>query len=65
MIEEVTGENAMDLAAYQPRFICEHVISACKFKGQAPNFCLDEIRTALSHLCVKDSGKLRNLADAA
>lgn len=65
VIEEIIGENGMDLAAYQPRFICEHVVSACKFEGQAPNFCLDEIRTALNHLCVKDSGKLRNLADAA
>ena len=65
VVDEVKNRYGMELAAYQPKFITEHIINACKFKGMAPQYCLDEVRTALKHLCVEDSEKLRNVADAA
>ncbi len=65
IVEELTNRHGMELAAYQPKFIVEHVLNACKFKGQTPQYSVEEARKALNHLCVKDSEKLRNLADAA
>lgn len=65
VVDEVTNRYGMELAAYQPKFITEHIINACKFKGLPPQFFLDEVRTALRHLCVEDRDKLRNVADAA
>ena len=62
VVDEITTRHGMELAAYQPKFICEHVINACKFKTQQPAFSEEEVRKALGHLCVKDSDKLRNLA---
>lgn len=62
VVDEVTTRHGMELAAYQPKFICEHVINACKFKGEQPNFSEEEVRKALGHLFVKDADKLRNLA---
>lgn len=65
VIDEVTNRYGMELAAYQPKFITDHIINACKFKGLPPQFFLDEVRTALRHLCIEDRDKLRNVADAA
>jgi hypothetical protein len=65
VVDEVTNRYGMELAAYQPKFITEHIINACKFKDLPPQFFLDEVRTALRHLCVEDRDKLRNVADAA
>ncbi len=65
VVEEITAQNGMELAAYHPKFITEHVISACKFKGLPPQFCLNQVRTALSHLCIKDGDEPHKLAVAA
>ncbi len=65
VIDEITVQNGEVLAGYQPKFICEHVINACKFKGEQATFSMDEIRKGLGHLLVRDSGKLKNMAHAA
>jgi hypothetical protein len=39
-----------DLACYQPRFIIDQVIAACKFQGVPPAFALDVVEDALANL---------------
>ncbi|HVG80658.1 MAG TPA: ATPase [Methylomirabilota bacterium] len=39
-----------DLACYQPRFIIDQVISACKFQGVPPGFSLEVVEDALANL---------------
>jgi hypothetical protein len=39
-----------DLACYQPRFIIDQVISACKFQGVKAGFTLDVVEDALANL---------------
>jgi hypothetical protein len=41
VVEELTVRNDYDLACYQPRFIIDQVLSACKFKGTAPEMRRD------------------------
>ncbi|MCB9947579.1 MAG: hypothetical protein H6842_07105 [Rhodospirillaceae bacterium] len=65
VIDEITKRNGEALAGYQPRFICEHVINACKFKGVPAHFTLEEVREGLGHLIVKGGGKRANMAQAA
>jgi energy-coupling factor transporter ATP-binding protein EcfA2 len=50
VVNELTETLGFDLAAYQPRFIADHVINGCKFKGSAPIYSDEEVRKALSHL---------------
>jgi len=50
VVHELTETLGFDLAAYQPRFIADHVINGCKFKGSTPGYSDEEIRRALSHL---------------
>ena len=50
VVHELTETLGFDLAAYQPRFIADHVINGCKFKGSTPRYSDEEIRRALSHL---------------
>lgn len=39
-----------DLACYQPRFITDQVIAACKFQGVASAFAMDVVEDALANL---------------
>jgi len=50
VVNELTETLGFDLAAYQPRFIADHVINGCKFKGSTPIYSEEEVRKALSHL---------------
>lgn len=43
------------LACYQPRFICEQILSANKFKGHDKAFDLESLELALSNLVVVES----------
>lgn len=51
-IVEVSGKT---LAAYQPKFIIDQVISACKFEGIPLEFNKPHVEDALSNLYVNDS----------
>jgi len=50
VVNELTETFGYELAAYQPRFIADHVVNGCKFKGSTPNYSDEEVRKALSHL---------------
>lgn len=38
IVQAVTGTKAMELAAYQPRFIVDQVVATCQFLGEPPHF---------------------------
>jgi hypothetical protein len=46
-------EKGLDFAAYQPRFIVDQVVAACRFMGEAPHFEPRYIEYALNNLKVK------------
>ena len=55
VIDELQVKNSFDLAAYQPKFIIDQVIAACKFKGETPHFSDELIRDALKNLYTSDA----------
>ena len=55
VVEELTVRNDYDLACYQPRFIIDQVLSACKFQGTAPEMRRDLVARALGNLFAKPS----------
>jgi hypothetical protein len=50
---EITQVHAMDLAAFQPKFIVDQIVSACRFRQQAPQFDKRSIDYALRNLVVR------------
>jgi hypothetical protein len=38
IVQVVTGTKAMELAAYQPRFIVDQIVATCQFLGEPPHF---------------------------
>ncbi len=50
VLDELQVKNSFDLAAYQPKFIVDQVLSACKFRGEAAHFSEELIRDALKNL---------------
>jgi hypothetical protein len=51
VVEELTVRNDYDLACYQPRFIIDQVLSACKFKGTAPEMRRDLVAISRMRTC--------------
>ncbi len=62
VLEELQNNYQMELAGYQPRFIADHVVNACKFRGESAAYSVKEAEVGLSHLYVRDGHKLKNLA---
>jgi hypothetical protein len=38
IVYKITEEKGLELAAYQPKFIVDQVVTTCRFMGQAPHF---------------------------
>jgi len=53
VLKKLTVENNHPLACYQPRFIIDQVLSACKYEGIPPTFSQERITVALDNLYVK------------
>jgi hypothetical protein len=53
VLKKLTIENSHPLACYQPRFIVDQVLAACKYEGVAPTFSRERIAVALDNLYVK------------
>ncbi|MGE3967411.1 MAG: hypothetical protein AB7F08_04170 [Dongiaceae bacterium] len=53
VLKKLTVENSHPLACYQPRFIVDQVLSACKYEGIPPTFSRERIAVALDNLYVK------------
>jgi len=56
IVQWLTKERGMELAAFQPKFIVEQVVAACRFMGQAPHFEQRFIEYAVNNLRVKRNG---------
>ena len=54
MIHELHELGGAELACYQPKFIAEQVLSACKYHGRAPSYSRELVRQALNNLQVKE-----------
>jgi len=52
VLESIRSNNA-PLAYFQPKFIVEQVLAACKFEGVKPHFNNDNVLDALANLFVK------------
>lgn len=50
VIDQLEAEDSLHLGFYQPKFITDHVIAACKFRDIPPAFSRDLIIEALNNL---------------
>ena len=64
VLQEIHERNG-GLACYQPKFIAEQVLAACKYQGVEPAYRQDLVVDALSNLYVVDKGGDDALAAAA
>jgi len=53
IVEKITREKGLELAAYQPKFIMDQVMATCRFMEQAPHLEKRYIDYALDNLRVK------------
>ncbi len=55
VFDELLVKNDFPLACYQPKFIVDQVVSACKYEGVPPQFTEDAVRNAMANLFTKDA----------
>ncbi len=66
IINRLTVVQGLDLAAYQPRFLMDQVVAACKFRGIAPALDFELLDYAIGNLAVgRSSGTTPTLAKVA
>ncbi len=65
VLNEIRERSSGGLACYQPKFIAEQVLAACKYQGIEPAYRRDLVCDALSNLYVADKDKDETLAAAA
>jgi len=53
IVEQITDTWSMPLAAYQPRFLIDQIVAACRFRDLAPRFERRFIDYALSNLTAR------------
>ncbi len=53
--EELLVKNDFPLACYQPKFIVDQVVSACKYEGVPPRFDEKLVLDAMGNLFTKDA----------
>ena len=53
VIEELQTNNGFQLACYQPRFIVDQVVAACKYEGVPPTLSRARVGIALDNLYVR------------
>lgn len=63
VIRQLQVKNSYSLAYYQPKFVIDQVINACKYEGISPSFNEERVTDALKNLYVKIA--LEGEADAA
>jgi hypothetical protein len=59
IVDKLTREKGLELAAYQPRFIVDQVVAACRFMGQPAHFEPRFINYALDNLRVHRHSPLK------
>jgi SpoVK/Ycf46/Vps4 family AAA+-type ATPase len=56
IVDRLTREKGLELAAYQPRFILDQVVATCRFMEQPPHLEKRYLDYAMDNLRVKQSG---------
>jgi len=56
VVEQLLVKNDFHLAYYQPKFIVDQVVSACKYEGIPPSFNRARVADALRNLYVRMAG---------
>ncbi len=64
VVYKLKEEKGLELACYQPRFIIDQVVAACRFMQQPPHFEPRFLAYALNNLCVNHA-QVRSVARAA
>ncbi len=59
IVDKITKSKGLELAAYQPRFIVDQVVTTCRFMGQPTHFQPRFIDYALDNLWVRRHSPLR------
>lgn len=65
IVHKVRDEKGMELAAYQPRFIVDQVVSTCHFLGQPTQFTPRFIEYAVNNLRVVRQGEKKKAKTSA
>jgi hypothetical protein len=55
IVQKITVDKGLELAAYHPRFIVDQVVATCRFMREAPHFEPRFIDYAIDNLRVKQS----------
>ncbi len=53
IVDQLQVSNEYELAYYQPKFICDQVLAACKYEDIPPMFTMDRVADALKNLYVQ------------
>jgi energy-coupling factor transporter ATP-binding protein EcfA2 len=53
VVEQLQDRNDYELAYYQPKFICDQVLAACKYESTSPEMTMDRVADAMKNLYVK------------
>lgn len=61
IVNKLVREKELELAAYQPRFIVDQVVSTCRFMGLAPHFEPRFVDYALDNLRVRRQSAAKHL----
>ncbi len=64
VIDQLKGHSDQPLACYQPKFIVEQVLAACKFEGIPSGLSRDHVAEALTNLYTSYSGDRETVAAA-
>jgi hypothetical protein len=65
IVQMITEEKGLELAAYHPRFVVDQVVSTCRFMGQSPHFEPRFIEYAINNLRVKQTASSKSGSTAA
>jgi hypothetical protein len=60
IVQMITVEKGLELAAYHPRFVVDQVVSTCRFMGQSPHFEPRFIEYAINNLRVKQTSSSKS-----
>jgi hypothetical protein len=59
VVRKIREEKALELAAYQPRFIVDQVIATCRFMGEPPQFKARYVDYAIDNLRVRPNSGIK------
>ena len=65
VLDRLSETHNSPLAYFQPQFIVDQVVSACRYDGGAPHLSIERAEQALANLCPKISKNKKKLKSAS